>query len=62
MFPILGYLLPNIQRYINYCRKRHSVLEPTLSAMYQLNMYDSDVICKLDMLPSNIFNNASNRM
>ena len=40
----------NIQRYINYCRKRHSVLEPTLSAMYQLNMYDSDVICKLDML------------
>lgn len=40
----------NIQRYINYCRKRHSVLEPTLSAMYQLNMCDSDVISKLDIL------------
>lgn len=46
----------NIQRYINYCRKRHSVLEPTLSAMYQLNMCDSDVISKLGyVVPHQIY-------
>lgn len=39
------YKIPKrqIYNYIYYCRRRNSVLQPTLSAMYQLQMYDEDV-------------------
>lgn len=32
-----------INKYIQQCRRKNSVLEPTLSAMYQLRMTDTDV-------------------
>lgn len=33
-----------INRYIQHCRRKNSVLEPTLSAMYQLQLNDKQVI------------------
>ncbi|VED72809.1 putative competence protein [Staphylococcus aureus] len=33
-----------INQYIKYCRWQNSVLEPTLSAMYQLQLTDQEVV------------------
>ena len=45
-----------ITRYIQYCRRKNSVLEPTLSAMYQLRLNDKHVIQQFGIIiPLQIF-------